>query len=134
MRSLLDTDTCIAVIRGRGERVLARLRRRRVGTVGISSITLAELEFGVANSSDPARNAVALARFCAPLEICPFGGEAASRYGRVRAALKRARTPIGPLDTLIAAHALALHATAVTGNEREFRRVPGLRVENWLTR
>ncbi len=134
IRSLLDTDTCIAVARGRGERVLARLRRRKPGTVGISTITLAELQFGVERSSDPPRNAVALARFCAPLEICPFDGAAASQYGRIRAELVHRGTPIGPLDTLIAAHGLALGATVVSGNEREFRRVPGLRVENWLVR
>jgi len=75
---------------------------------------------------------IALAHFCAPLEVCPFEHDAASAYGAVRAHLERAGTPIGPLDTLIAAHALALDVTLVTNNEREFARVPGLSVENWL--
>lgn len=119
------------MIRGRAPAILARLRRRKVGTVGMSAITLAELQFGVARSRDPARNTVALALFCAPLEICPFGHAAASEYGDIRAALANAGTPIGPLDTLIAAHALALKAALLTNNQREFTRVPGLRVETW---
>lgn len=134
IRILLDTSICIELIRGRAPGVLARLRRRRVGSVGISSITLAELEYGVQRSSDPARNRIALTHFCAPLEIRPFDQEAASAYGRVRADLARAGTPIGPLGTLIAAHAMALGAVIVTGNAREFRRVTGLRVERWVNR
>lgn len=132
IRILLDTSICIELIRGRAMAVRSRLRRRKVGTVGISAITLAELQFGVARSSDQARNTIALAHFCAPLEICPFDHLAATAYGEVRTVLAQAGTPIGPLDTLIAAHGVALRATVVTKNEREFRRVPGLRVENWL--
>ena len=131
IRFLLDTSICIELIRGRAPVVLARFRHRKIGTIGISAITLAELRYGVAKSSDPPQNTVALAHFCAPLEIFPFEHEVASIYGDIRAALERAGTPIGPLDTLIAAHALALGAAVVTNNEREFRRVPGLRVENW---
>jgi tRNA(fMet)-specific endonuclease VapC len=132
IRFLLDTNICIELIRGRAPDVLARLRRRKIGTFGISAITLAELRYGVAKSSDPPRNTVALAHFCAPLEICPFDHESAAAYGDIRANLERAGTPIGPLDTLIAAHAVALSVAIVTNNEREFRRVPGLRVENWM--
>ncbi len=133
VRFLLDTNICLELIRGRAPAVLARLRRRKIGSIGISAITLAELRYGVAKSSDPARNTIALAHFCAPLEICPFDHAVAAAYGEVRAALERAGTPIGPLDTLIAAHAVALGAGVVTNNEREFGRVPGLRVENWMT-
>lgn len=132
IRYLLDTSICIAMIRGRGAAVVTKLRRRRIGSVGISTITLAALQYGVANSSDPQRNAVALAHVVAPLEVMPFDDRAAASYGRVRADLQRAGTPIGPLDTLIPAHALALGVTLVTSNEREFARVGGLRVENWL--
>ena len=70
--------------------------------------------------------------FCAPLAIEPFDALAAEVYGTIRATLEAAGTPIGPLDTLIAAHALSIDATVVTANVREFKRVPGLRVENWL--
>ncbi len=80
----------------------------------------------------PARNAVLLAEFCAPLEILPFDSRAAETYGSVRKALERDGTPIGPLDTLIASHAMSLAMTLVTNNQREFRRVVGLKVENWL--
>jgi tRNA(fMet)-specific endonuclease VapC len=131
IRYLLDTNICIDLIRQRAPGVVTRLRRRKIGSIGISSITLAELQFGVAKSNDPPRNTIALAHFCAPLEICPFDHEAASIYGQVRADLERAGTPIGPLDTLIAAHARALNAVLITSNEREFSRVAGLPVENW---
>lgn len=130
---LLDTSICIELIRGRSEGVLRQLRRRKIGTVGISTITLAELQYGVARSSDPARNQIALIHFCAPLEILPFDDRAAAVYGELRVSLERAGQPIGPLDTLLAAHALALDVTFVTANEREFRRVADLRVENWAT-
>jgi tRNA(fMet)-specific endonuclease VapC len=97
--------------------------------LSISSITFAELEYGVHRSSDPAQNAAALRRFCAGIEIRPFDSPAASVYGRIRAELASIGTPIGPLDTLIAAHAIALNALLITSNVKEFRRVPGLRLE-----
>ena len=77
------------------------------------------------------RTVEALGRFLLPLEVLAFGGEAAAAYGRIRAALERAGTPIGPLDTLIAAHAVSTSVTLVTNNTREFQRVPGLEVEDW---
>jgi tRNA(fMet)-specific endonuclease VapC len=132
IRFLLDTSICIELIRGRAAAALTRLRRKKIGSVGISVITLAELQYGVAKSSDPPRNTIALAHFCAPLEICHFDDAAATAYGRVRAALERLGTPIGPLDTLIAAHAVSLKARVITNNEREFERVAGLRIENWI--
>ena len=130
-RFMLDTDTCIELIRGQTPRHFQRLRTHPPDAVGMSAITLAELQCGVAKSSRPAHHATLLAEFCAPLAILPFEGSAAETYGSVRANLERAGTPIGPLDTLIAAHALSLQITLVTNNQREFRRVPGLRVENW---
>ena len=133
IRHMLDTSVCIELVRGRlSATLLAELRRRKIGSVGISTITIAELQFGVARSSDPDRNRVALAGFVAPLVVVPFDGPAASAYGRLRADLQRAGRPIGPMDMHIAAHALSLNAALVTGNEREFRRVAGLHVENWL--
>lgn len=105
-----------------------------MGSVGISSITLGELYYGVARSSDPQKNLIALTYFCAPIEIMPFDNRAASMYGQVRVDLERSGFPAGPLDTLIAAHALALKVVLVTDNEREFRHVKGLHVENWARR
>lgn len=132
MRWLLDTDTVIALMRGTSRRLDRRVGSRPVGQVGMSSITLAELSFGVARSARPRENASALAAFLEPFATAPFDAAAASAYGPVRQRLAAGGTPIGPLDTLIAAHALSLQAVLVTHNVREFRRVAGLRVENWL--
>ena len=128
---LLDTSICIEMIRGKRQAVLGRLRSMPVGSVAISTITLAELWYGVARSSDPARNAIGVAEVCAAWAMLPFDRDAAEVYGRLRAGLDQAGRGIGPLDTLIAAHALSLNAILVTCNEREFSRVEGLRVENW---
>jgi tRNA(fMet)-specific endonuclease VapC len=122
----LDTNVCVELIRKRSERVLSRLWACSPGSVGISSITLGELSYGVARSAFPERNLIALAQFCTPLEVLPFGNDAAAVYGRVRAQVERSG-----LDTLIAAHALSEKVTLVTDNGREFRRVAGLDVENW---
>lgn len=102
-----------------------------MGDVGISAITLAELEHGVEKSARPEQNRIALTQFCAPLEILPFDDASASAYGRIRAALEKKGQVIGPMDLLIAAHALTAAHTLVTSNEKELRRVKGLRVENW---
>lgn len=128
---LLDTNICIFIIRGKQPRVLDRLRSIDIESVGISSITLAELEFGVARSAQPDRNRHALAAFVAPVGVIPFDDAAAAAYGTVRADLERQGLTIGSLDMLIAAHALALGRTLVTHNGREFRRVSGLDVEDW---
>ena len=131
MKWLLDTNVCIAVIRQRPESALRRLRGKQVGQVGLSTITLAELEFGAAKSQQPAKARAALREFLLPLEVVTFDEGAAEAYGTVRAAMEKKGRPIGPLDTLIAAHALALGTVLVTSNTREFRRVPGLSVEDW---
>jgi tRNA(fMet)-specific endonuclease VapC len=128
---LLDTNICIELIRGNSKKILQHLKKCKVGEIGISSITLAELQYGVAKSSDPSRNKVALVEFCAPLEILSFDDHAAGVYGNIRAKLEKKGLPIGPLDTLIAAHALALDAILVTNNQREFKRVSGLKLDNW---
>lgn len=132
MRWMLDTNICIALIRLRPPRLLRRLQAKAVGQVGISSMVLAELSFGVARSAHREANRAALEEFLLPLEIAPFDAASARCYGPLRASLAMSGTPIGPLDNLIAAHALALDAVLVTSNVREFRRVAGLRVENWL--
>lgn len=131
IRFLLDTNICIDLIRRRSEQLLDRLTSCLIGEVGISSITLAELECGVSKSANPQRNAVALLEFCTPLEIADFDGRAAMVYGRIRADLEQKGRGIGPLDTLIAAHAVALGAILVTNNLREFKRIKELQVENW---
>jgi len=131
---LLDTNICIFLINQRPgfEHILNRMHGLEHGEVLISSITTAELRFGVAASAQVERNLLKLERFLAAFEVAPFDDEASRRYGIVRALLKAKGTPIGPLDTLIAGHALALNAIMVTNNIDEFVRVPDLRVEDWL--
>jgi tRNA(fMet)-specific endonuclease VapC len=133
MRYLLDTDMCIYLIRRKPKEALARLQSLSISDVGISSITLGELEYGVAKSRQPAQNKIALLEFAAPLEIVSFDDEAAAAYGHVRAFLEAQGAPIGPVDTLLAAHALALRCVLVTNNQREFSRVPHLLTENWVS-
>ncbi len=130
MRYLLDTNICIYIINQRPIQVMARFRQERIGEIGISSLSAAELDYGVEKSGS-ARNRQALEKFLAPLEIAAFDEMAFRQYGRVRADLEKRGLPIGAMDTLIAAHALALGTILVTNNTREFERVSGLRLENW---
>jgi tRNA(fMet)-specific endonuclease VapC len=132
-RWMLDTSACIRAIRLGGGAIVDRMESNPVGSIFLSTIALAELEVGIHSSRDPKRNREALVRFCAPLLIVPFDHEAAVAYGVVRAQLEARGTPSGSLDMLIAAHALAAGLAIVTSNEREFRRVDGLAVENWET-
>ena len=128
---MLDTNICIYAIKQRPPEVLAALRAQEVAGLGLSSVTVAELAVGVAKSGS-ARNQRALEQFLEPLEIADFDRSAALAYGRLRAALEAAGTPIGPLDTQVVAHALALGVILVSNNQREFARVPGLRLEDWV--
>lgn len=129
---MLDTDICIALIKRQPPELIAKLRKHKPGEVAISAITQAELHFGVSKSAQPEKNRAALDQFLLPLEVLTFDEIAAECYGQVRATLESAGTPIGPLDTLIASHALSINATIVTNNVREFSRVRGLRVQNWM--
>lgn len=128
---MLDTNICIGLLRKKGPHLVRRLANNPPGNVGISTIVLAELQLGVEKSSNPPQNQYALEQFLLPLAIADFDQDAAVEYGQVRAQLERLGTPIGPLDTLIAAHALSLGVTLVTNNTREFSRVVGLRLEDW---
>lgn len=132
LRYMLDTNVCIDLLRGKASAVFDRLSQCEAEEVGLSAITLAELYHGVEKSARRSHHAEILSNFCAPLAILPFDSRTAEPYGLVRAELERAGTPIGPLDTLIAAHAISVQAVLVTRNEREFRRVKRLEVENWL--
>ena len=127
---LLDTNICIYIINAKPPDVLERFRQYRMGEVGLCSVVAAELAFGVAKSGS-LRNRQALEMFLAPLTILPFHQQASWVYGDLRADLEKRGTPIGSLDTLIAAHALSQQATLVTNNTREIAMVPGLRLENW---
>jgi len=131
MKLLLDTNICIYIIKQQPAAVLQHFLEYEVGDIGISSITLAELRYGVAKSTHQDRNAKALDEFIIPLEVVPFDAEAAHLYGEIRATLERTGTPIGAMDLLIAAHALALGIPLVTNNTREFARIPELNIINW---
>ena len=132
MKYMLDTNILIFLIRKRPPQVLSNFARHPLSDVCISSITVAEMEFGVARSGST-KNRLVLDGWLQLLSTPSFDEAAAHTNGPLRATLTQRGTPIGPLDTLIAAHALALDATLVTNNVREFSRVPGLRVEDWTT-
>jgi tRNA(fMet)-specific endonuclease VapC len=131
IRYLLDTNICIYVINVRPPTVLARFLAHEIDGLGISAITASELYWGVCKSGS-VRNRTTLDKFLSPLTVLDYDLNAAQHYGELRAYLEKQGTPIGPLDQQIAAHALALGITLVTNNVREFERVPGLRVENWV--
>ena len=132
MKMILDTNICIYIIKQKPKSVLQRFVAFPVSDLGISVITLAELEYGASKSSAPIRNRDALEQFVSPLEIAVFERKATVAYGKIRALLERRGGPIGSMDLLIAAHALSLDVRLVTNNLKEFKRVPGLAVENWV--
>jgi tRNA(fMet)-specific endonuclease VapC len=132
MKYMLDTNTCIYIIKKHPERVLKKLLKLRVGDVCISSITLSELMYGVKKSHYQQKNKEALQEFTSPFEIMSFDEEAAEHYGDIRAYLEKKGTPIGALDMLIGAHARCLGLILVTNNQKEFSRVPHLKTDDWV--
>ena len=131
MRYMLDTNICIYAIKHKPEQVFMRLQEHDPIDICISSVTQAELVHGVEKSKAREKNRVALALLLANIEIMNFDSLAAESYGKIRADLEKAGTPIGPLDMMIAGHAKALGYTVVTNNTKEFERVKGLKLENW---
>jgi tRNA(fMet)-specific endonuclease VapC len=129
--ALLDTDTVIALLRGH-EKLAQKARTHPVRSLAISAITLYELRVGVEKSRDHEKNRRALDDALAPFALAPFEDTAAREAARIRAILEKRGRGIGPYDTLIAGQALSLGMTLVTANTREFARVPGLKLENWL--
>ena len=129
---MLDTNICIYLIKRKPVHVIEKLTSLHIKDVGISSITVAELDYGVAKSEQVERNRLALVRFLAPLTIIPFESNAASVFGEIRASLEKQGTPIGPYDLLIAAQALANDLVLVSNNIKEFERIPNLKLENWV--
>jgi tRNA(fMet)-specific endonuclease VapC len=131
MKYMLDTNICIYIIKQKPQNVIERFRQAEVSQIGVSSITLSELTYGVMKSAKPEQNRLALVQFLAPIEIPAYDDAAAQHYGEIRAHLEREGKPIGSLDLLIAAHALSLNSFLITNNESEFKRVPNLKIENW---
>jgi tRNA(fMet)-specific endonuclease VapC len=131
MKYMLDTNTCIYLLK-HDHKVLSAFAERKNEGVSISAIVLAELEFGICNSAAQEKNRRSLIAFLPMVSVIPFDGTAAAAYGVICAALRRNGKPIGPMDTLIAAHAKANDLILVTNNTREFERVEGLQIENWV--
>ncbi|MGM8931774.1 type II toxin-antitoxin system tRNA(fMet)-specific endonuclease VapC [Salinicola halophyticus] len=131
LRYLLDTNSCIYVIKNRPP-ALRETFNANAGRLCISSVTLAELIYGAEKSAKPAHNLSVVENFVARLTVLDFNDAAASHFGEIRAGLERAGTPIAAYDLMITAHARSRGLTVVTNNEREFDRVPGLVVVNWL--
>ncbi len=131
LKFMLDTNICIFTIKNRPEQVREAFNRHS-GQLSISSITLMELIYGAEKSSKPEHNLTIVEGFAARLEVLPYDIQAASHSGQLRAELARLGKPIGPYDQMIAGHARAAGLILVTNNLREFERVPGLRVEDWV--
>jgi tRNA(fMet)-specific endonuclease VapC len=128
---MLDTNMCIYAQK-KNESVLAKLKEHWQEGLAISSITLAELEYGVKASAAPKKNSIALMKFLSIVEILPFDNGAAEKYGNICAFLRKKGTPIGTMDMLISAHAKSEGLTVVTHNTREFERVPELKLKDWF--
>jgi tRNA(fMet)-specific endonuclease VapC len=131
MRYLIDTNICIYLMNQKPHRLIQKLKYFQVGDIGLSSITLAELQYGVSKSKSKRNNQIRLNEFLVPFEILPFDERHTITYGEIRSQLKKVRKIIGPLDLLIAAHALSEEFILITNNDKEFKRVKGLSVENW---
>lgn len=132
MKYMLDTNICIYLIKNQAPNLLHKLQQVNQKVCCISSITLAELEYGIQKSKWKDKNKIALLEFLAPLDILHFDDNAAAAYGLIRNQLEADGIPIGPLDMLIAAHALSNRLILITNNTKEFGRVKRLQFENWV--
>ncbi len=132
MRYMLDTNMCIFILKHKPIQVVRRFLQHEPGDICISSITYAELIHGIEKSQAKERNRIALMVLLSEIQIMPFDDLAAQVYGVLKTELQKKRTPIGSMDTLIAAHAKALDLILVTNNTREFARVEGLMLEDWV--
>ena len=131
LKYLLDTNIIIYTIKNRPQRVRETFNRR-TGALAISTVTLGELIYGAERSAQPERNLSVVEEMAERLAVLPFDAKAASQSAQVRAELYRIGTPIGPYDMMIAGHARAEGLVLVTNNMKEFERVGGLRLENWV--
>lgn len=128
---LLDTNICIFLIKKKNQRILDKLKKNMNKGLFISSLTLAELEFGIENSEYKEKNRVSLIEFLTIFEILPFEQSDAQAFGIIKANLKKSGNLIGSIDTLLAAQALTRNLIFVTNNTKEFNRVKDLKIEDW---
>lgn len=131
IKYMLDTNICIFTIKNKPQ-IVREAFNRHDGQLCISAVTLMELFYGAEKSAAPEKNLAVIEGFVARLEVLPFDNEAASHTGMIRSELAKAGTPIGPYDHMIAGHARSRGFIVVTNNLREFERVPGLRIEDWV--
>ena len=132
MNFLIDTNICIYLMNKRPPEVIQRFKELEIGQIGISTISVSELYYGVLKSRFREENRKRVEEFLTPFQIFSYDENASIFYGNIRSQLERQGNIIGPLDLLIAAHALSLKSVLVTNNEKEFRRIPSLKVENWV--
>lgn len=132
IKYLLDTNICIYIMNQRPIEIIRKFKQFNVGDIGISTITVSELQYGAIKSKNPKFSIQRVEEFLAPLEILPYDHNAANFYGEIRHHLETKGEVIGPLDMLIAAHALSNDIILVTNNEKEFQRVNHLKIENWI--
>ncbi|MGD8836354.1 MAG: type II toxin-antitoxin system VapC family toxin [Desulfobacteraceae bacterium] len=132
MKYLIDTNICIYIMNNRPADVIQKFKKVNLGEIGVSTITISELQYGVAKSQRRKNNQIRLNEFIAPLEILPYDRAAAKTYGDIRYHLEKIGQPIGPLDLLIAAQAVSQNLIVVTNNDKEFVRIRKLKVENWV--
>lgn len=134
MKYLLDTNICIYIIKKKPEKVIKHFKNYKPGDIAISSISTAELNYGIVKSSKPDLNTIALKEFLQPLLILDYNEKDSESYGKIRYELEKKGLPIGAMDLLIASQALSRNLILVTNNENEFKRVKGIKIENWVKR
>ncbi len=131
MKYLLDTNICIYIIKKKPDKVIKHFYENKPGEIAVSGITVAELYYGIEKSSKPNINTIALQEFLQPLIILDYLQRDAEVYGKIRFGLEKKGLPIGAMDLLIASQALSRELTLITNNEREFKRIKGIKIENW---
>ena len=132
MIHLLDTNTCIYFLNRTSERIISQFTRLSPSVIKLPSVTVAELFYGAEKSNAKKKNLAIVENFISTFEIIPFDEKCCKTYARIRASLEKVGAPIGPMDLLMASISLANNFTLITNNVREFRRVKGLKLENWL--
>ncbi len=132
MIRLLDTNTCIYFLNRASEKVVQQFKELSPSQIKLPSITVAELYYGAEKSKFKAKNQAKVKRFVSTFEIVSFDEKACTAYAKIRHNLERSGTPIGPMDLLIASIGLAYNFTVVTNNIKEFKRVKGLKLQNWV--
>jgi len=131
MKFLIDTNICIYLMNNRSPELIQKFKDTEIGQIGISSITISELYSGLSKSKNQEFNLKRLEEFLVPFEILAYDAIASKYYGEIRYDLENRGEVIGPLDLLIAAHALSRNLVLITNNEKEFRGIKLLKVENW---